>query len=83
MNLVFDIAGTSFEATRVQMRGNTIEADFAAEAGGPLADAFDAAKVISLPSLSVTYSVQGVTTDGDEGVTAVFSVNSSAGRVLH
>lgn len=82
MTLVFDIAGTSFEATRVQMRGNTIEADFAAEAGASLADAFDAAKVISLPSLSVTYSVQGLRRDTD-GVTAVFSVNSSAGRVLH
>ncbi|MEN8838259.1 MAG: hypothetical protein ABF266_08855 [Celeribacter marinus] len=86
MELIFDIAGQDCVADRVQMRGNTIMADFSSEAAGPLAAAFDESRTIVLrgmPSLEVTYSVQTYCTDAGHGCSAVFSVNSSTGRVLH
>jgi hypothetical protein len=86
MDLVFDIAGQHCVADRVQMRGNTIEANFAADVEPSLADAVAGSQTVSIlgiPAMSVTYSVQGFQSDGTDGCTAVFSVNSSAGRVLH
>lgn len=86
MELVFDIAGRHCVADRVQMRGNTIEANFAAGVEATLADAFAGSHTVSImgfPAMSVTYSVQDFQSDGIDGCTAVFAVNSSAGRVLH
>jgi hypothetical protein len=86
MELVFDIAGQHCVADRVQMRGNTIEAEFSQEAETSLADAFSGSQSVSIlgiPAMSVTYSVQDYTSAGTDGCTAIFSVNSSAGRVLH
>lgn len=82
MNVTFDIDGTDFAASEVAMRGNTIEARFAPEAAGRLSAAYKAGGVVASPLMSATYSVQGLRTDG-EGCTAVFSINSSTGRVLH
>ena len=86
MNLVFDIAGQHCVADHVQMRGNTIEAAFPAGAEASLASAYSGAQTVSIlgiPALSVTYSVQDYASSGADGCTAVFSVNSSKGRVLH
>lgn len=86
MELVFDIAGQHCVADHVQMRGNTIEANFASDVETTLADAFEGSKTVSIlgiPAMSVTYSVQGFQSCGANSCTAVFSVNSSAGRVLH
>ncbi|WP_417259045.1 hypothetical protein [Celeribacter sp.] len=86
MDMIFDIAGQACVADRVQMRGNTIMAEFSSEAAGPLATAYDeSASVVlmGMPRLDVTYSVQTYRADGVGGCSAVFSVNSSAGRVLH
>lgn len=86
MELVFDIAGRHCAADRVVMRGNVLEAEFDHNVVGALADAFDRSQVVSIlgvPSLSVTYSVQNYRRKGKTGCTATFSVNSSAGRVLH
>jgi hypothetical protein len=86
MELVFDIAGKHCVADHVEMRGNTIEAAFPAGAEASLASAFSGAQAVSIlgiPAMSVTYSVQDYQSDGIDGCTAVFSVNSSAGRVLH
>lgn len=86
MNLVFDVAGQLCAADRVTMKGNTLEAEFDRNVIGALADAYDGARsvsVLGVPSLSVTYSVQDYREAGEAGCRAVFSVNSSAGRVLH
>jgi hypothetical protein len=83
MNFVFDIGGQLCAADQVRMRGNTLEAEFSVEAADLLAQAFDAAEIISLPNLLVTYSIQNLVTDKERVCTATFSVNSSAGRVLH
>jgi hypothetical protein len=86
MQLVFDIAGHACIAERVEMRGNTIEADFAAGAEGPLAEALDDRMVILLSDddgrVAVTYSVLEYHTNGGGACTARFSVNT-AKRVLH
>ncbi|MBW6417371.1 hypothetical protein [Celeribacter sp. PS-C1] len=86
MELVFDIAGQLCAADRVTMKGNTLEAEFDRNVVGALADAYDgshAVSVLGVPSLSVTYSVQTYRTEGERGCRATFSVNSSAGQVLH
>ena len=86
MNLVFDIAGQLCAADRVTMKGNTLEAEFDRNVIGALADAYDGTRsvsVLGVPSLSVTYSVQDYREAGEAECRAVFSVNSSAGRVLH
>lgn len=86
MSLVFDIAGQLCAADRVTMRGNTLEAEFDRNVIGALADAYDGARsvsVLGVSSLSVTYSVQDYREAGESGCRAVFSVNSSSGRVLH
>ncbi|RPE71798.1 hypothetical protein EDD53_0926 [Pacificibacter maritimus] len=85
MNLVFDIAGKRCVADHVEMRGNTIQAAFPAGAEASLASAFSGAKSVSIMGIPapVTYSVQDYASSGEAGCTAVFSVNSSAGRVLH
>jgi hypothetical protein len=86
MEMIFDIAGHRCVAARVQMRGNTIEADFSQDAEASLADAFSGSQSVSIlgmAAMSVTYSVQDYKSAGTDGCTATFSVNSSAGRVLH
>ncbi|SDW13828.1 hypothetical protein SAMN05443573_101517 [Celeribacter indicus] len=86
MDLVFDIAGRLCVADRVKMRGNTLEAEFDRNVAGALADAYEGSQsvsVLNMPALSVTWSVQDYRAEGDSRCTAIFSVNSSAGRVLH
>jgi hypothetical protein len=85
MNLVFDIAGERCVADHVEMRGNTIQAAFPAAAEASLASVFSGAKSVSIQGIPapVTYSVQDYASSGTDGCTAIFSVNSSAGRVLH
>lgn len=86
MQLVFDIAGHACVAERVEMRGNTIQADFGADAAGPLAEALDDRGLIMLRDgapMAVTYSVQEYHTTGAGACTATFSVNRAQKRVLH
>ncbi|MFT6674741.1 MAG: hypothetical protein ACJAVM_000924 [Sulfitobacter sp.] len=85
MDIIFDIAGTRCVADHVQMRGNTLHADFSGDAQAPLADAFDSSQsiaILNLPS-NITYSVQTYRSKGTDGCSAVFSINSATGRVLH
>ncbi|NVO23643.1 hypothetical protein HJ526_05680 [Donghicola sp. C2-DW-16] len=87
MQLVFDIAGHACVAERVEMRGNTIEAEFAADAEGFLAEALDDRMVVLLSDdggrMAVTYSVLDYFTNGGGACTATFSVNAASRRVLH
>lgn len=83
MTLVFHIAGRLCPADQVCMRGNTLEAEFNRTALAALADAYDDAGAVTVQGIAVTYSVQTYRDTGDTGCKAVFSVNSSRGRILH
>lgn len=76
MECAFEIAGHRCEANAMRMYGRTLEANFAADAAGPLSDAFANNLVVSFLGAAMTsaaYAIEAIETDVVQGCKAVFS----------
>ncbi|SFR37714.1 hypothetical protein SAMN04488005_1144 [Yoonia tamlensis] len=77
MEHVFEIAGIRCDANEIRLRGRSVEAQFAPDAAGPLADAYTnkiAVAFLGASAMNALYSVDAIETTGGS-CRALFSMH--------